>query len=635
MSLFHHFRNATLLTTAILVASLASTPVAAQSILSAPHDYFFGDSDLEQGNFQIIAGQTAADRTPYYCAGGLCRDSNGPVWPELFHPGVQAALAAKPDAPALNFAVSGAHMTERGDSDLPAPTGVVTQIARFAAFQDSGEVIVHPQDRFFIHAGSNDLIRLLQGDAPNLVKTQIVEAATANVATLASRGAKTIVLAQVQPVQYLPLLAGNENQGLRDALGGFIADTNAAMKASLARVKPILAAGTNIVVMDQTAFFERLRSHYAELGFTKIDTPCYDAAAGTLCATDPTAQNHYAFFDTNHFTAAGHALLADWYRATLDAVSGEASRTAGRIPDVLLSHGDRVHTETRATRALMAGDGNRPFLFAAPFSIKTRLQKDGLTGKVAHVRQHGGLVGAQVPLGKRSFAALSFAGLDDEVRIGAVSGFNVREWSVTLLSGFDLGPAWLTVHGDYAPSNIRDFHRDTEALGVVAAGHTRAQRWSAGADLAAEQRFGPIRLQSRTGLDYTQVRVKGFSEGDADGLALRYDDQRAAQWVLDAYLKASLDIFSPWNRASILPFVHMRNRTRLGGASHDVRSVLIANIADPASIRTRATDNDRLEIGGGVDIRLGRAMAIGVAYDRAVAGSERSGALSLRLAYRF
>ena len=62
---------------------IATSPAAAQS------DFFFGDSDLEQGNFQIIGGLTPDDRAPYYCAGGLCRDSNGPVWAEYLSPGVQ------------------------------------------------------------------------------------------------------------------------------------------------------------------------------------------------------------------------------------------------------------------------------------------------------------------------------------------------------------------------------------------------------------------------------------------------------------------------------------------------------------------------------------------------------------------
>jgi hypothetical protein len=208
-----------LVSTALLAAT---TPVLAAG--PAPHDYFFGDSDLEQGNFQIIAKQGAADRAPYYCASGLCRDSNGPVWPELIHPGVHVDLAASPGDPALNFAVSGAHMTERGDPDLPVPTGVVAQVARFAALQDEGLLTVRPEDRFFIHAGTNDLIRLIDGDDGDTVKADIVEAATANIATLAARGAKTIVIADVQPVQYLPLLAGTELQGFRGAVGNFIAE---------------------------------------------------------------------------------------------------------------------------------------------------------------------------------------------------------------------------------------------------------------------------------------------------------------------------------------------------------------------------------------------------------------------------
>lgn len=385
--------------------------------------------------------------------------------------------------------------------------------------------------------------------------------------------------------------------------------------------------------MDQTAFFERLVGHAADLGFATTDTPCYDAGTGSLCSTDPKAQNRYLFFDADHLTAAGQALLADWYRATLDAASGEAARTAGRIPDALLSDADRVRDETMAARALMAGSGDRTLLFAAPFGADVRV-KDAAATEM-RLRQRGGLFGIQVPVGERRFAGLSVAHIDDRAGIGAASGFAVREWSATLLGGIHLGPARLTVYAGYARPTVRDFHRDTGALGVVAGGRTRAARWSFGAEVAAEQRLGPIRLQSRTGLDFTQVDVRRFAEVGADGLALRYDRQRAKQWALAIDLKASVVAAAVPDHLSVQPFVHLRDRTRLSGGSHDVRSVLVDNLADPASIRTASTSGDRLAIGGGVDVRLGRAVAIGVAYDRTIDGSERGGALSLRLAFQF
>lgn len=624
------FNRTTLCMTVLLATTLLSGAVSAQPAETPPHDYFFGDSDLEQGNFQIIAGQTEADRAPYYCAGGLCRDSNGPVWPELIHPGVQADHAATPDAPALNFAVSGAHMTDRGDPDLPVPTGVETQIARFAALQDGGAVTVRPQDRFFIHAGSNDLIRLLQGDAPELVQSQVVEAATANVRELADRGARTIVIAHVQPVQYLPFLGGADREGLRATLGTFISDTNRALKGSLETLKPLLPAGTRIVLMDQTAFFERVRSQYRQLGFTTVDTPCYDAEAGTLCATDPEAQNRHLFFDTNHFTAAGHRLLADWYRATLDAASGEASRAAGRITDVLLDHGDRVRAEMMAARAVMGTSTQRGFLFAAPFASHGRLDSDGArTG--LRLRQRGGLFGVQLPVGSFGFAGLAMAGVDDKARVGTTSGFTVREWSANPFAGVDLGAARLSIQGSYARSTIKDFSRDTGALGVIAHGRTRGERWSVGGEFAGERRLGRVRLQSRTGLTYMQATVGGFSESGADGLALLYERQRAEQVTLDTDLKASVLALEGQGPIAIRPFIHLRDSRRLSGGTHDVRSILIDNVADAASIRTAATTGDRLEIGGGMDARLGRALSIELAYDRSVTGVERGGALTLRL----
>jgi len=70
--------------------------------------------------------------------------------------------------------------------------------------------------------------------------------------------ARTIVVARVQPVQYLPMLAGDEMAELRAAIGGLASGANAALTDALLALKPTLPAGANIILVDQEAFFRHV-----------------------------------------------------------------------------------------------------------------------------------------------------------------------------------------------------------------------------------------------------------------------------------------------------------------------------------------------------------------------------------------
>ncbi|MCG2841202.1 autotransporter domain-containing protein [Sandaracinobacter sp. RS1-74] len=611
---------------------------AAAMLLAAPaafaqSDYFFGDSDLEQGNFQIIGGLTPEDRAPYYCEGGLCRDSNGPAWIEHVSPGVVPALAAEPPYRSLNFAVSGAHMTGRGSDDLPVDSGVTRQIELFAQLQDSGAIRVGGDDRFFIHAGTNDLTRLLAEDAPEAIQADIVTAATGHVATLGARGARTIVVATVQPVQYLPMLGGDELAGLRGAIGGLVDDINADLVASLTALRPTLPTGTNIILVDQGAFFEHLHRDHAKLGFSTFDTPCYDADTTGLCSTDPAAQDAHVFFDSNHLTAAGHRLLADWYRATLHAASGEAARDAGRMMDAVFGSADRIARETDAARALFASSGTGPFLFAAPIFATTRY--DGDAGNGLRLRQRGGLLGVQWSLGAHGFAALSGAWLEQRARIEAADSFKAREWSVSGVAGMTLGDAAsVALHASYARPRFTGFARDAHALDLVARGETKGERYGVGVALAGGTMLAPgLRLSSQSRLDYVHGRIDGFAEQGADGLALRYDRQSADVLALDTRARLGLALVDRPGRLSIIPYVELRDRELLAGDTHRIGSTLIGNIANSATLRSKTLFGQGLTLGGGADLAIGGKLRLGLSYERAVSGpGERSHAAALRLA---
>lgn len=626
-----------------ILASLLSVSALGTALLFAPparaqNDYFFGDSDLEQGNYQILAGLTAEQRAPYFCGGGLCRDSNGPVWVERVAPEVVPVLAATMPLASLNFAVSGAHLTSSGDAALPVETGVVRQIAQFGDLQDAGAIRIGAGDRFFLHAGTNDLVRILEGEPVATVQSAIVTAATANVMTLAARGARTIVVAKVQPVQYLPFLGGVELTELRGLAAGTVAATNTGLVASLTQLKSTLPMGANIVLVDQPAFFEHLRRDYARLGFSSFDKACFDPATGSLCSTDPAVQNRHVFFDGNHLSAAGHGLLADWYRATLRAASGESARTAGRIPDAVLAGASHITRETDAARQLMAGQGGGIFLFASPM-LATARSRDGVTGTDLRLNQRGGLFGVQWPLGTHGFAALSVAHLDQRATLNPVDRFRTREWALSGTAGLLLRGTALALHASYARPRITGFARDAGALGLVATGETRAERYGVGVELGGAHQIGALRLSSRSRLDYTHVRVDGFSERGAAGLALGYGRQTAHDLSIETIGRIGFALDDRPGTIRFAPFLQVRDRTGLSRRSHAIPSTLLGNIANQATLHSDRLTDDGLSLGGGVDIGLNGVASrvrIGLSYDRMMSGDrERNDTAALRLAVRF
>ena len=216
-------------------------------------------------------------------------------------------------------------MTERGSDELPIESGVARQIDMFAQLQDSAAIHVGGRDRFFIHAGTNDLMRLTLGDTPEVVQSDIVTSLTSHVAALGARGAKTIIVASVQPVQVLPMLGGDDLTGLRGAIERFVDDTNDEIVASLSNLRPSLPEGANIVPIDQGASSSTFAVTMRSLAFL-YSTFVPDAEAETLCAMTLKRRMRMCFRSNHHH--AGNELFADH-----TAPPGVGSRDAGRMMD--------------------------------------------------------------------------------------------------------------------------------------------------------------------------------------------------------------------------------------------------------------------------------------------------------------
>lgn len=600
------FANILLTATACTVALAGGTEAKAQN------NYFFGDSDLEQGNLPALLDIPLMENPPYYCEGGHCRDSNGPVWTELVSDGSHPAMADDRSTGSLNFAVSGARAAG-SDPMLPIRIDVGAQIGWFAQRQDMGAIQIKSSDRFFIHAGANDLQRLGLGDEPEAISADIAGAIANHVSTLAERGARTIVVAEVQPVQYLPLL--NRTDSAAD-IGRIVAAANDALSTALAAQKASLPPGTNLIQMRQTAFFETVRRNARALGFANIAEPCFDSeaddGAGLLCSPTVTGQNRYLFFDPNHLSAAGQRLMAQWYQATLDGASGEAARGVGRLPDLLTEQRERLTSATlKAASSMSRGESG---VYLAPTTFETRL--GGIV--TARMRTRGMSGGLQIAVGGTGFAAITGDYMRGKASVDGAVTATMDNWSAGGLLGLHVGAVRIMGHGSYSQSTLSRISRETGMPTVVATGRTQGRIFEGGAAIQGAIGIEVIRLAFNGRLTYRHVTLQGFTEQDADGLALEFDRQRFGRLTGEANVTMSTML-----AGFVRPQVGLAYRELLAGTHHMVVSQLVDNLADTAKTSVAFGGRRRLETLAGVDVTLSERLRFSAVHRRGLAGPER------------
>ncbi|WP_025897378.1 hypothetical protein [Kordiimonas gwangyangensis] len=134
----HFLRTASLVQKTVkqtLVATcslMALTTAAANADAGDGNWYFFGDSNVGQGNFSAIVGSRGEDFYPNSSNNGFERDSNGLIWAELMGRDVDIILDPDLDSGNINFGISGAHMTRGGDLvPFGVETGVLVQTETF------------------------------------------------------------------------------------------------------------------------------------------------------------------------------------------------------------------------------------------------------------------------------------------------------------------------------------------------------------------------------------------------------------------------------------------------------------------------------------------------------------------------
>jgi len=282
--------------------------------------YAFGDSLSDVGN--VFAATGGAVPAPLFPSGASAyfdgRFSNGPNWVD----DLSARLGLGPVLPSAlggdDFAVGGA---ETGTTSAHSAVPLVDLNAQVDEFK-----VVHTSPAsdalYTLDIGANDI-----GDAisayvsnPTFDLAAFVAQAAGNtvgaVDELYAHGARNLLYYEVPDLSLVPAFAG------AGALGGELAaQFNADV---LAGIKPLEATG--LAVYDAPVFsaLQTVVSDPARFGFANVTSPCLSgnyASPGSECA-DP---DHYLFWDSEHPTAAGHALTAEVAYAALTGASDPAT----------------------------------------------------------------------------------------------------------------------------------------------------------------------------------------------------------------------------------------------------------------------------------------------------------------------
>jgi phospholipase/lecithinase/hemolysin len=283
-------------------------PAASASTIDAI--YAFGDSLSDVGNVFIATG--GAEPAPPYANGQF---SNGPIWIQ----DLAGKLGVAPLHPSLaggtDYAFGGAETGPETFNTANPATDLTAQVAQFALTHP----VADPNALYTIWIGSNDLSDILAA-SPAQYLTDIGAAVSnvdASIGALAADGAKRLLILTVPDLGKTPaaIAAGPLAQAGASALA---ADFDNALVSSA-----LLLAGSDglhLSILDTFSLLDGVAANPSHYLLTNVTAPCLTGevsfAGGTPCANP----NQFLFWDTDHPTAAGHAIVAD---AALTVVTPE------------------------------------------------------------------------------------------------------------------------------------------------------------------------------------------------------------------------------------------------------------------------------------------------------------------------
>jgi len=256
----------------LALIALLSPLALASPIGSVNQLVVFGDSLSDNGNAAIYAASMGIPFPPI---------SNGPLWidqlaTKLSLPDPQPFLAG---TGGTNYAVATAQTGSNGLS------GVSDQLAAFAATHPGGA----PADALYtLWAGANDIFN---GGNPVLAADNIFN----NILSLAAGGGKYFLWFNLPDLGLTPrAVAAGQTIPANLASAAFNAEWN----VNLGKLQ---ALGINVTGVNVQALFTQIVANPGAFGFSNVTGPGQGQA-------NP---NSYLFWDDEHPTTAGHALVAN------------------------------------------------------------------------------------------------------------------------------------------------------------------------------------------------------------------------------------------------------------------------------------------------------------------------------------
>ncbi len=267
------------------------TPLFLLTAVAAPIDQLvvFGDSLSDTGNAAIAAGPAFPAN---YWNGRLTDGptttpaTNGPVgiWADQ----LSGKLGVADPQPFLagtggtDYAVATA---KTGSNGLD---GITDQVALYTSTHLSG---LSSSALYTVWGGANDLFS--GGNSP----VQAADSLYSNIKTLAAAGGKNFLWMDLPPLGLTPLGLGS---GQSTALNGAVMLFNNEWATDIGRLQ---SQGINVIGVDVFSAFLQIGTNPSAYGFANITTP-----AQGLANIDP---NTYLFWDAEHPTTAGHAVVAN------------------------------------------------------------------------------------------------------------------------------------------------------------------------------------------------------------------------------------------------------------------------------------------------------------------------------------
>lgn len=589
----------------------------------------FGDSSVEQGNLYALPGH-ARPGTPYYTKEGFSRESNGPVWIEYLVPTITPERGAASNARDINFAYSGASSGE-GNIASDSRTGLTGQVDAWLARLAAGRQTPTASDRFIIAAGVNDFIRDLGARDLRETSAEVIANLSFNAERLSRAGSQTILVEDMPSFIAAPafkdIVPPADRPALDEIMSGLRDEHNAAQLSALAKLNAALP-NTNIVTVKVSKLFEHIRANASALGFSNIDSACYDAETGALCNTSTAEQNRFLFFDNLHVTTRAQAIQAAYYGALLGQLEGEANR----VPAVIARDiGDMIADEAQAERSerhRLWGANPAPQGVTIVGDMRLARDRQSQTGNMLASSSERRVyrLGVAYSDGEDWSVRLVGARIEGDSRHDSgkheLDGWGLtlageRRWGALRL-GASVGRLWGTAEGT----------RDIPVPLMQAQYRSKLGGRHVELEVGYDLSFGAFAFQPSAWLRYQRTSRTEYTETGDTGLEMAFDRQRTEAVVAGG----ALTMF--WHGSDIVkPRITASFEQRVAGSEGALRGRLVDNSADAIVTRPDIGTEARVMIEPGLGLAISRSVLLDLSAHQRLGEGDRGARARLTVSF--